>query len=855
MEEQQDGATESACAERSQQPVDSTGSGCNIMSRMALNDNKAGMEGLDKDRINQIIYETSKDSKFFENEKKKEQQLELRIREQQIKMSKITRAQLKEAEMEADKTLAMLEDERDLSRTIVHVDMDAFYAAVEMRDEPTLRDKPMAVGGMGMLSTSNYLARRFGVRAAMPGFIGLKLCPSLVIVKPNFEKYHAVSKEVRNVLSQYDPNFCPMSLDEAYLDLTNHLQQRQHSSPLSRMFLLRQETAELDENLDGKENWCMCDLNSVLRPDLICHSEFQDHSLSDDSLRTFLNSLTSAPHPAVCNVCHKMFPKYTCKIYGQNVEDAVLELRNRIQQRTHLTASAGIAPNTMLAKVCSDKNKPNGQYRIKPDKMELIAFIRDLPIRKISGIGKVTEKLLGSLGVVACKDLYTHRAMLYHLFSPISFHHFMRISAGVSSTSVERDGERKSISTERTFSEVSNPKQLFEKCQELCQSLSEDMKEEKVLGKTLTLKIKTVGFEVKTRSYTLSHLTNEETTLMKAAQILLQSEIDAAHPSLLRLRLMGVRMSKLCAEEESQVSVIDMFKKMSSKDFGTQGTKDFPSASSSDSLNKMPHHTLSEGSLYLNEHFGSEGEDSDDDESVEFHLPLEQTLALEVRNFEVNDHKVWSKQDKQLIPNKSKRESSTSDNVGMLKFVNKLPKGSDALVHAISEEPKSEVVSQPEADVPETSYSSSFAVQQVPLGIGDISSCNSYEIYQTGEPKQEKPEFKDNGFYVAHKKSAHVMPDPAQVIVSEETRMVSCPICKQQKLNWPLEQLNTHIDLCLNKQIVKDLLHKEKMGRPATASTSYTREKAFKRSVATDELKPKDKKAKIQPSVISYFKS
>lgn len=86
------------------------------------------------------------------------------------------------------------------------------------------RDKPMAVGSTGMLSTSNYAARKFGVRAAMPGFIGKKLCPELIIVPPNFTKYKAVSKEVQEVFSQYDPGFSPMSLDEAYLDITEYLQ-------------------------------------------------------------------------------------------------------------------------------------------------------------------------------------------------------------------------------------------------------------------------------------------------------------------------------------------------------------------------------------------------------------------------------------------------------------------------------------------------------------------------------------------------------------------------------------------------------------------------------------------------------
>ncbi len=130
------------------------------------------------------------------------------------------------ATRQADTAAADLRASRDLSRTIVHVDMDAFYAAVEMRDDPSLRDRPMAVGGIGMLSTSNYAARRFGVRAGMPGFIGKKLCPDLVLVELNFDKYRAVSKVVRGVFAEYDPNFSPMSLDEAYLDITNYLSAR-----------------------------------------------------------------------------------------------------------------------------------------------------------------------------------------------------------------------------------------------------------------------------------------------------------------------------------------------------------------------------------------------------------------------------------------------------------------------------------------------------------------------------------------------------------------------------------------------------------------------------------------------------
>ncbi|KAJ3603842.1 hypothetical protein NHX12_028583 [Muraenolepis orangiensis] len=217
-------------------------------SRMALNDNKAGMEGLDRDRINKIIMETSK----------------------------------------VERMMHELDMRRDLRRVIVHVDMDAFYAAVEMRDCPELKDKPMAVGSMSMLSTSNYHARKFGVRAGMPGFIAKKLCPNLVIVPTNFDKYRAVSTEIREIFAEYDPHVQPMSLDEAYLDFTDHLEQR--------------------------ISW--------------------PESLRTHCLRTD-------------------------------------------------TSGTGIAPNTMLAKVCSDKNKPNGQYRLPSNREAVMDFIQNLPVHKV----------------------------------------------------------------------------------------------------------------------------------------------------------------------------------------------------------------------------------------------------------------------------------------------------------------------------------------------------------------------------------------------------------------------------------------------------------------------------------------
>uniref|UniRef100_A0A8C1RGN8 DNA polymerase kappa n=1 Tax=Cyprinus carpio TaxID=7962 RepID=A0A8C1RGN8_CYPCA len=501
--ENRQGAVSSSCSS----------SGADLLSRIALNDNKAGMEGLDRDKINKIILETSKGSRFYENELKKEQQVNQRIEKMMEQKARITKELMKQV----DKLTCELERSRELGRVIVHVDMDAFYAAVEMRDCPELKDKPMAVGSMSMLSTSNYHARRFGVRAAMPGFIAKKLCPNLVIMPTNFDKYRAVSAQVREIFSEYDPHFMPMSLDEAYLDLTEHMEQRKHWPETMRTYYI-------------------CDAKT-------------DRSTADaekDELSPVLFEDSPSSSPSLSGADRK------AEVFGTSAEEAVREMRFRIQQKTSLTASAGIAPNMMLAKVCSDKNKPNGQYRIPPERQAVMEFIKDLPVRKVSGVGKVTEKMLAALGIVNCDQLGQQMALLSLLFSGTSWHNFLHISLGLGSTCMERDSERKSMSTERTFGEMSDAEEQYSLCRDLCHDLAQDLQREGLKGKTVTLKLKNVKFEVKSRAFTVQYAVCTEEEIFAAAKDLLKVEIDSVSPQPLKLRLMGVRVSGFISAEDKK---------------------------------------------------------------------------------------------------------------------------------------------------------------------------------------------------------------------------------------------------------------------------------------------------------------
>ena len=190
---------------------------------------KAGMEGVDREKIKRLVHEYSKGSSFLAEQERRDAKVAERVAEQRRRLERLGDAEIAAAARRADSVLAKLDAERDLSRTWSCVDMDAFFAACEELDDPSLKGIPFAVGGVGMISTASYAARKYGVRSAMPGFIALKLCKqfdvTLKLVPGDHAKYTRYAEMARTAFAKFDPNFLPMSCDEAFVDLTDYCAQ------------------------------------------------------------------------------------------------------------------------------------------------------------------------------------------------------------------------------------------------------------------------------------------------------------------------------------------------------------------------------------------------------------------------------------------------------------------------------------------------------------------------------------------------------------------------------------------------------------------------------------------------------
>jgi DNA polymerase kappa len=421
---------------------------------------KAGQDNVDQALVSETIYNASKGSKFFNNEEAKDKNLTEKINKILARKRQLDKLDLSHELRKADDYIAELELSRDLSQVVVHIDCDAFYAAVEELDRPELREVPMAVG-KGVLTTCNYHARKFGCRSGMAGFVAMKLCPQLICVPMNFEKYTAKAQEVRAVLAQYDPRFESASCDEAYLNITQYC---------------------------------------------------EDHHME----------------PA----------------------EVVSQLRAEVHEQTKITVSAGIAVNAKLAKIGSNKNKPNGQFQLASDRQTIMEFMKTLPTRKVNGIGRVFERELDAIGIKTCGDIYAHRAYLAQLFGQKAFQFLMQCYLGLGRTKIQpaEDYERKSVGTETTFKELSSPAELRDKLRYVAEELEADLKRTEYKGRTLCLKIKLHTYEVMTRQMTPPSAVNMADDLYNHSLPILERLMKEI-PNM-KLRLMGLRVTHIVSTKK-----------------------------------------------------------------------------------------------------------------------------------------------------------------------------------------------------------------------------------------------------------------------------------------------------------------
>ena len=342
--------------------------------------------------------------------------------------------------------------------SIAHVDCDAFYASVEKRDDPSLHDRPLIIGGgvRGVVSTCCYIARQSGVRSAMPMYKARELCPDAVIIKPNMAKYVEVSRQIRRHMDTLTPLVEPLSIDEAFLDLT------------------------------GTEK------------------------------------------------VHKAPPALTLARFARTVE-----------QEVGVTISVGLSHNKFLAKVASDLDKPRGFAVIGA--AETLSFLAPKPISLIFGVGKVFSETLKKDGYHTIGQLQdADPIQLMRLYGE-SGARLARLSRGQDSRRVSIDGEMKTVSSETTFNnDLATLEELSTELLHCCERLSERLKSKNIVGDTVTLKLKTAGFKLRTRARHLMMPTQLANVLYEAGLNLLQREVDGTP-----FRLIGIGISGIEAADGS----------------------------------------------------------------------------------------------------------------------------------------------------------------------------------------------------------------------------------------------------------------------------------------------------------------
>ena len=342
-----------------------------------------------------------------------------------------------------------------MTRAVLHVDMDAFYASVEQHDDPALAGLPVIVGwsgGRGVVAAASYEVRRFGVRSAMPMSSALRLCPDAVCVRPRMQRYQEVSAQVFSVFREVTPLVQGLSLDEAFLDVT--------------------------------------------------------------ASTALLGSGT----------------------------DIARRIKGRIRELTGLSASVGVAPNKLVAKIASELEKPDGLTVVPHDRIREV--LDPLSVRRLPGLGRKTGARVEAAGIHTLGELRgAPDALLWPIFGRYSAWIRERAS-GVDERPVQPDMEDKSLSAEDTFeADIADPRLLQRELARLADLAGSRLRGRGLVAGCIGVKIRRDDFSTFTRQRAVAPPTGEGRAIGGVAAELLSRWL-AGNPEA-KLRLLGVVLTEL----------------------------------------------------------------------------------------------------------------------------------------------------------------------------------------------------------------------------------------------------------------------------------------------------------------------